>query len=217
MHAGYASIMESASGILRAVEQLASVFGNLAEWVTALVAMAALGAAGLSAYYARQAAKVSSNAYLSDVKVRREAQAKQVLVTVEHRYSVSLGNAIHYGGRTLSGGNASSREKDMGGYSAMIADEDLLDILVRIRNMSSEVVGPYELSAYDADTGASYGFSVGDDSAPILPGGELFVGLMFRRPVSGHPMPSIKFRDSSGSWWRRRHFEPIEYLGGTPD
>jgi len=192
---------------------VAAVLGNVAEWLTALVALLALCAAGLSAFYARQAARVSSNAYLSDLKVRREAQARQVFVTVEHRYSMRSGDLFHGAARVFSGGNATVGEKDMGGWTASIAGEELLDVLICVHNRSSEVIGPYQVSAYDSETGIDFGFAVGDESAPILPDSVIYAGLLFRQPIEGHPMPSIEFRDSSGTWWRRRHFEPIEHLG----
>jgi hypothetical protein len=178
------------------VEFVSFDLGSLAEWSGAVVAVVAVIVGAIALRYNRKAVDASTQAneltaaaYAADVKERREAQARFVYATT----------AVPVVG---------------GGPSRWY-------VSVTVNNNSTEIVGPFRLSLYDKVTGRQFGSqqSIIEDR-PLLPGTSYT--HTFQEPASGddnpawQPRAKLQFRDSSGQWWERRDYEPIELLSGAP-
>ena len=206
-------------------------WGSVAEWVTAVAALLALLGATLSIVFAARAVRTSREAnditlaaYRSDLKERREAQARFVYALNEIPQLHHPGEVMRWSDQikmTAANGNVfvpgSLRSADGGLTEATVAAE-IRSTTVTVHNRSDEIVADWMVSLYDRATGKAVGgVWVGENTLPLLPGESQTVRIDLLFDPSHHPHvgPVVEFRDSSGRLWRRRGSEPIELIQDT--
>ncbi|WP_100813979.1 hypothetical protein [Microbacterium lacus] len=219
--------------------------GSWAEWVTAFIAALALAAAVVAGFYAASSAKstrdaaqsakdsaeIAVDAFLSDAKVRIEAQARKVYTTTgvpRYQYAKqpapSETNIIYSSDLREPSTAPEYRGKPPAGAWQYTANALQLEFVVH--NSSDEIVGPVQLFATDVHRGEKT--PVGVPTEVILPAKEqkVFVvvpllpgtNLQETDPelVALRWVPVLRFRDTAGIHWERTGFEPIHQMDYDP-
>lgn len=188
--------------------------GSWAELATAAIALVALIGALFALRYTATTARTSAAAneitaatYARDTKERREAQARFVYTST---VATPMTIGEHYalaGGFRRSVVEAGVLGSDFG--TLLIAPA--FRVQIEVINESRELVGPIVLGAYNRKTGEDYGAVVLSSDRPILPGKAAHYEIVVRaRPGEHDPGAVLSFRDSSGQWWTRRGYDPID-------
>lgn len=180
--------------------------GSWPDWFAAIGTSSAFLVAGVS--------------YRRDVKRRRESQARLVYANVLHHVDHVPGDAfpILAHDARIGGGNAAVQYVHRGpGDSDYIALEPLSALTVAVHNGSDELIWPARVRAFELRR-PPHDFVV--SAGPVEPHSEYVVELLCRNvhhPGSPSLGVTVIFRDSSGRWWKRSQWEPIERVHDDPE
>lgn len=204
-------------------------WGSVAEWVAALAAILAFVAAVIAIFYSAKAARLSTDAnritaaaYDHDVKERNEAQARFVYALTDPIRTLEVGENILYGESQrlayAEPGAMDTIRETAHGVTRMSAIARVHFANVNVHNRSAEIVGPISLRLYDLATGLLYADAEFWSDAPILPEQreDFAIAVQARTDEPPQLRTQLVFRDSSGRWWQRRDYEPIESLAVDP-
>jgi hypothetical protein len=187
-------------------------WGSVAEWVTALAAVLALIGAIVSVALSAQANKITATAYKTDVLEREQAQARFVYALTDEVQLFSPGDTFNVGDGVLAG-TVNGDAAVMVSPGLWQANRTTIAAKVTVYNRSQEMIGPLKVSLYEKKTGEPIGsMSMGasDAAPPLQPGGSVSYRLAMDCPNFVEARADLHFRDSSGRWWRRRDYDPIE-------
>lgn len=219
--------------------------GSWAEWATSFIAVLALAAAVVAGIHAASSAKstrdaarsakdsaeIAVDAFLSDAKVRIEAQARKVYTTTgvpRYQYAKQLArsesNVIY-----SSGLREPSTAPEYGGKppaGAWQYTENALLLEFVVHNSSDEIVGPIQLFAIDVHRNTKTPTGVPTEVilphekqnvfvvVPLIPG----TNLQKTDPEDAALgwVPVLRFRDTAGIHWERTGFQPIRQIDYDP-
>ena len=162
---------------------------------------------------------IAAGSYVRDVRSRREAQARLVYANIIDTQAHVPGDVFPMlaNGALIGGSNASVQFLREGSESRYRALEPLVALTVAIHNLSNELVWPARVRAHEIN-GKRHDFVVA--TGPVEPGRERVVELICRNPhFPGEPSLGVGlvFRDSSGRWWKRHQWDPIERVHDDPE
>jgi hypothetical protein len=187
-------------------------WGSVAEWVTALAAVLALAGAVWSVVLSAQANKITAVAYKTDVLEREQAQARFVYALTDEVKLHQPGDTFRVGDDVLAG-TVNGDAAVMTSPGVWTANRPTIAAKVTVYNRSEEMIGPIRISLYNKTTGEPIGaMSMGASatSPPLQPGGTISYRLAMDSPTFVEARADLRFRDSSGRWWHRRDYDPIE-------
>ncbi|GAA1767966.1 hypothetical protein [Agromyces humatus] len=194
----------------RGSESVGITFGSWPDWIAAI----ATGLAFL----------IAAITYARSTRDHREGQARLVYATFKDVKSYPPGEVIPIStdGVDIGYGEGTAIVPGIGddGKHGMVTTAGIMRTTVAIHNGSKELIGPLKLQLWDP--GAKKLFDrVALTIGPIEPETDKLVdfSVINAHFPGGEPSlsPVIIFRDSSGRWWKRHQYEPIERIHDDPN
>lgn len=194
---------------LAATTETGVTLGSWPDWIAAI----ATGAAFL----------IAAITYARSTRDHTEAQARLVYASFSHITHHAPGEQLEMlpNGARMGYGEGTVIVPGAGpaGKAAIFSAAPIIRCSVVIHNRSTELIGPGKLQLRNSGTGKIFD-SVAFNFGVVEPTTDDVLDFTIINevpPAQPSVSPVIIFRDSSGRWWKRDQYEPIERIHDDPN
>lgn len=178
----------------------------------------------IAAIFTSLAFLVAAVTYMRAAKANRESQARLVYASFTKISEHGPGEQLELLGEgvDIGGGEGYTIVPPVNhpvDKATMLTVAPIIRATVRIHNGSKELIGPFKLMIVNSGTGKLFD-RVSMVYGPIEPESDKLIDFSVINevwPNSPSISPTIWFRDSSGRWWRRHQYEPVEAIHDDPN